>query len=66
MQKGSGARLGPAVDQAPPECGVTLAVHILFNPLLFLFNLQEEAARILAQQPVSVGTCAALKTPTLQ
>lgn len=43
-----------------------IGVHILFNPLLFLFHLQEEAARILARQPVSVGTCAALKTPTLQ
>lgn len=33
---------------------------------VFLFNPQEEAARILAHQPVSVGTCAALKTPKLQ
>lgn len=33
---------------------------------LFLFHLQEEAARILAHQTVSVGTCAALKTHTLQ
>lgn len=43
--------------------GLTIAVPMLFNPLLFLFALQEEAARILAQQPVSVGTCAALKPP---
>lgn len=43
--------------------GLTIVVPMLFNPLLFLFALQEEAARILAQQPVSVGTCAALKPP---
>lgn len=48
---------------------IALFVHMHNHSLtgcLFLFNLQEEAARILAHQPVSVGTCAALKTPTLQ
>lgn len=47
----------------------TISVHMCNHSLtgcLFLFNLQEEAARILAHQPMSVGTCAALKTPTLQ
>ena len=48
---------------------ITISMYVCNHSLtgyLFLFNPQEEAARILAHQPVSVGTCAALKTPTLQ